>query len=152
MPLLNHTTDIDADKTAGEITKILACAGADRIMTQYEGGVMSSLSFSLPVGGRSVSFRLPCDWRPVFAILAKARKQYPPGDSRREHQASQIRMQSVRTTWRIILVWIRAQVALIETGIVRPEQVFLPYLAVSETKTLYDQVAEGSFMLESKGK
>jgi hypothetical protein len=74
MGLLNYTTKIDADKTAQEITKCLSMHGASAILTEYQDGILSAISFQITLNERNIRFRLPCDWRPVFAIITKSKK------------------------------------------------------------------------------
>src|SRR5882724_8558971 len=73
MPLLNYTSDVPADKSISEISKMLAKAGARQIMHDYDDqGNINALSFTLQLEGQPLGFRLPTDWRPVQKILEKA--------------------------------------------------------------------------------
>jgi len=159
MALLNYTTKIDADKTIGEIQKILSKVGASKIMTDYEDGVISALSFALSLNGQTIGFRLPCDWRPVYGILLeqfpiKNMRGYPSKEELEQykaHKESELRLQSVRTSWRIVKDWVEAQCALIETQMVKTEQVFLPYMVVQGGQTLFEKMKETQFkLLDSK--
>lgn len=140
MALLNYTTKIDADKTIAEITKLLVTHGAKSVLTDYEDGVISAVSFKIAVNGREIPFRLPCDWRPVLAIL-----EADPKVPRR--MADQ--QQAVRTAWRIVKDWIAAQMALIETKMVKLEEVFLSYAVMKDGKTLGETMANNNFLLGS---
>jgi hypothetical protein len=42
---------------------------------------------------------------------------------------------------------VQAQLALIETGMVQTQEVFLPYLMVSPTQTAFEQFAENGRLL-----
>ena len=53
--------------------------------------------------------------------------------------------QARRVAWRQIYRWIQSQLALIITGMVSPTEVFLPYMLLSEEKTVYDRYIEGGF-------
>jgi hypothetical protein len=154
MPLLNYTTKIDADKTTQEISRTLSRAGAVKIMTDYEDGVISAVSFGLKVNDQLLGFRLPCDWRPVYVVLQAqlARPKLSEWSSdkekaRHEHRLSELRLQAVRTAWRIVKVWIDAQCALIETSMVKTEEVFLPYMITKSGETIYQQIANNQFRL-----
>lgn len=140
MPLLNYTTKIDADKTAGEVSKMLAKAGAQAVMTEYDEqhGFVTALSFKMTVNERPIGFKLPVDWRPVLEILKRDPK-VPQSKCDRE--------QAVRVAWRIIKDWVEAQLALIETQMVTTQQVFLPYAMTRDGKTLYEKVQEGGYLL-----
>lgn len=155
MPLLNYTTKIDADKTINEIQKVLSKVGAMKIMTDYDNGVVSALSFALKVNDQVIGFRLPCDWRPVYGVLVEQFPIKPMRGSRskdeeeayKAHKESEMRLQAVRTAWRIVKDWVEAQCALIETQMVKTEQVFLPYMVVKNGQTLFEQMVDTKFRL-----
>ncbi len=142
MGLLNYTTELDADKTAQEITKCLASHGASAILTDYSDGVLSAISFKITVDGQSIGFRLPCDWRPVHEIMYKDKKLPSTWDRRYAKIKSDREMQSVRTAWRIVKDWVEAQMALVETRMVTTQQVFLPYAVMKDGRTLAEHVGE----------
>lgn len=130
MALLNYTTRIDPDKTCAEIGKILSSHGAMKLMTDYDesSGLVSAISFQIRMAdGRAPGFRLPCDWRPVFSILKNDPKV--PKAHKTEEQA-------VRTSWRIVKDWVEAQMAMVETQMVKTEEVFMPYMVMKDGQTL----------------
>jgi hypothetical protein len=151
MGLLNYTTKIDADKTAQEISKCLSVHGATGVLTEYKDGVLSSVSFKISLNGRDMAFRLPCDWRPVYEILIKDRKKYWDKE-RQQRMESDVRIQSVRTAWRIVKDWVEAQMALVETQMASTQQVFLPYAVMRDGRTLTQHVEEDPSMLLGDGK
>lgn len=149
MGLLNYTTKIDADKTASEIAKCLSMHGAKSIMTDYQEGILVGISFAIDLNGRTLGFKLPCDWKPVYEVMAKG-KRFSYG-IRGEKMKSELRLQSVRTAWRIVKVWIDAQMALIETQMVSTAQVFLPYMQMGNDQTLADRVLNDPKFLLGNG-
>lgn len=153
MALLNYTTKIDADKTASEIAKCLSVHGAQAIMTEYdkESRYISSISFRILVGDKPISFRLPCDWRPVYAVLTKGKKNpFSWNEHKRDRWKSEWELQAVRTAWRIVKDWVEAQMALVETNMVKTEQVFLPYAVTRDGQTLSEKILSNpSFLLGS---
>lgn len=146
MPLLNYTTKIDADKTAGEIAEMLRKAGARAVLTEYDenGEYVSSLSFRMRVGEQEMGFRLPCDWKPVQMVLEDQRQ--------RNSRVNPSREQSVRVAWRVVKDWIEAQLAIIETKMVKTEEVFLPYAIMRDGKTLAETVTSNPHFLLGDGK
>lgn len=151
MALLNYTTKIDADKTAGEISRMLSRAGAAAVMTEYdkEEGYVTALSFKMRVGDQDVGFRLPSDYKPVMEILTKGKRK-PPSWNERQLRSweSEWREQAVRVAWRIVKDWVEAQLALIETRMVTTQQVFLPYAIMRDGRTLSEHVtADPKFLL-----
>lgn len=149
MGLLNYTTNIDADKTAMEIAKILSAHGAKAVLTEYDEkeGTVIAISFKIRLNEQELGFRLPSDWRPVFDVMYRDKKSFEEHDSRYERQQSERRAQAVRTAWRIVKDWVEAQMALVETQMATTQQVFLPYAVMKDGKTLYEKVSNNGFLL-----
>lgn len=152
MGLLNYTTKIDADKTAQEIAKCLSMHGASAVLTEYDEkeGLVSAISFKIKLNEQQMSFRLPCDWHPVYEIMAK-NKKFPWDTKRKERMQSELKLQSVRTAWRIVKDWTEAQMALVETQMVTTAQVFLPYAVMKDNRTLSQHITENPNMLLGDG-
>lgn len=136
--LYMETTEISASKTAAEISTLLVEAGAREISLQYgETNNLVGLRFVLVVEGTPVQFALPVRVEPVFKILNGRRKQY--GQFSRGMMVKQDREQAERVAWRQLLRWIQAQLAMIDTGMVQAQEVFLPYLLHAGTQqTLFE--------------
>ena len=145
MSLHKFTTKIEADKTAGEIANMLRKAGAMAVLTEYDENreYVSSLSFTMMVGEQKIAFRLPCDWKPVLDILENDRK-VPRRLCERD--------QAVRVAWRIVMSWIEAQLAIIETKMVKTESIFLPFAIMKNGKTLAETVQSNPSFLLGDGK
>lgn len=141
-PILNYTTTITVQKTAGEIQEVLARAGARTVVIEYgEDRIPEAVSFQVKVSDRYLSFRLPSQWRGVHNSLMKsnAEKKY-----RSEDQAR-------RVAWRIIKDWTEAQVAIIEAGAAEITEVFLPYLVNPQTGlTMFDDFKNGFLLMPGK--
>jgi hypothetical protein len=61
------------------------------------------------------------------------------------------RHQALRVAWRIVHYWVKAQMAILETQMVKMEQIFLPYMIRSDGKTLFESMEKGDFkMLNAK--
>lgn len=143
--LFMETTKISAGITVGQIQNVLGKYGATQILTDYEDGEVSAVSFCIQVGKNKVPFRLPCRWKAVHTFFVNRYK-----NSMNENQERNCVSQSKRVAWRQILRWIDAQLALVETEMVRIEEVFMPYLVVDKKgTTLYQQIAEKNFLLEA---
>lgn len=142
MPLLNYSTKISTERTIGEIHKMLVKAGADSILNEYANGLISAVSFRMNINGNVAGFRLPADWKPVFYILQH--DSNVPRGLRTEEQV-------VRVSWRIIKDWVEAQLAIIATQMVKPEQAFLPYMLNAGGQTVYEVFAENpQFLLGAR--
>ncbi len=136
MGLLNYTTSISGEKTVSEIQSKLAKSGAHQILHEYDGfGNVSALSFRINTKFGNMAFRLPANISAVEAVL---RKQFRRGKYATTEQAT-------RVGWRILKDWVEAQLALIETGMVTIEQVFLPYAQNESGQTIYEALVEKKF-------
>ena len=139
MSLYMETTQISADKTAMEIQSLLVQAAACRILTEYDKSrKLVGLSFMLQVKGADVPFSLPARIEPVFKVLQKKR-----APMYRDRKVQEDKAQSERVAWRQLLRWIQAQLAMIDTGMVAAEEVFLPYIQTAPWQTLYERMTAG---------
>lgn len=145
MPLLNYTTKVPAYQSIAEISKMLAKAGARQIMHQYDDeGAITGLAFSIVVDGQQLGFRLPTDWQPIQPLMQELRRKNTKIGTfvvEREH--------CINVAWRVTKDWVEAQLAIIEIKMVKPEQVFLPYMVQQNGKTLYENAVGSRFLLEA---
>lgn len=129
MPLLNYTTTVPTARTVGQITDMLARAGARQILTEYgPSGTPTGVAFAIdtPTGLRN--YHLPVDVAAIAAVM-KADRKIPPR-YRTPDQAE-------RVGWRITKDWLEAQLAIIATQMVTFDQVMLPYMAAGGGRTVY---------------
>ena len=146
MGLLNYTTTIEAIKTVSEIHKILAAHGAKAILTDYgDEGQVEALSFRVITPQGEASIRLPVDPDAVFSVL---QKQSRLGKIPRRYVTKQ---QAVRIAWRIVKDWVAAQMAILETEMVKMEQIFLPYIIGQGGRTLYEVAVSTNLLVGGKG-
>jgi hypothetical protein len=146
MTLFMETTQVEDAKTVAEIQALLARQGASSVSVEYSNGNVDSVCFRLKVGDASIPFRLPCRYKAVENLLKKSGKKVRRNDS--------IERWARRVAWRQILRWVEAQLALIETGMVKPQEVFLSYAIVNSGKgeqTMFEMISERNFLaIESK--
>ena len=138
MPLLNYTTKVNAQKTVTEVMGLLVAKGADEISIVYDDErqpVGLKWTVQSPRLGR-VAFALPCNVDAVFGKLTEQKVMVTSPESRRQ--------QAIRTSWRILKDWVEAQMALLETGMVTMDEIFLPYM-LSGARTFYQALAAGEF-------
>jgi hypothetical protein len=133
-------------KSVGEIQGMLVAHGATSIMIDYDGTEPAALAFLIKTKQAELPFRLPANVKQVEKILLNMRARPPETwHSDYEKVMGRIRQQSARVAWRILKDWVRAQMAILETEMVKIEQVFLPYLDMGGGKTLYDAISERGF-------
>lgn len=133
MAILNYTTQIDFNKTVGEIYSILARARVQQISTDYENGQPSAIRFMLIYFEQPVYFRLPCNIEGVFNSLCNTPKV--PYRLKTKEQAR-------RVAWRIIKDWIEAQIAIVEARQAEMVEVFLPYALDKSGRTAFQGFTE----------
>ncbi len=139
MPILNYTTSISTEKIAAEIQRRLVDANAQAVMHEYDDdGIMSAMSFRIKSSSGVLSFRLPSNMDGVYNSLCNNPKV--PNRLKTHEQAA-------RVAWRILKVWVEAQIAMIEAEMADIEEIFLPYVQDSSGKTLYETVKESGFKL-----
>jgi hypothetical protein len=133
-----ETTQVADSKTVAEVQHYLATHGATSVQVEYgPGGTVDGLAFRINVAGDSVPFRLPCRWKAVEAVLRKSSRRPRSGDTYEQWAR--------RVAWRQIKRWVEAQMAMVETGMVKTEEVFLPYAIVRSNggmQTMFEYVEE----------
>lgn len=139
MAIKNYTTTISVNKTIEEIQGILSKHGATAIMTEYDNGNVTGLSFKIMTPRGELGIRLPSNTDRVLQVLKNQRKN--------NNQVRDTFDQANKVAWRIIKDWIDAQMAILETEMVEMEQIFLPYVLNNKGKTLYQEFKENQLLL-----
>jgi hypothetical protein len=98
---------------------------------------MASDCIDQELRGELVPFSLPARLDPLFAIIQKNRSPRT-----RDKKEKEDREQAERVAWRQLYRWIEAQLAIIETGMVEADEVFLPYVQTAPGETLYDRLTK----------
>jgi hypothetical protein len=146
--LLNYTTEVPAERTIGEIQKMLSSHGVTAMMTEYDGPHVSAVSFQIKVNDKPLGFKLPCNWKAVMEIMRPKNPRNIYDAKRKAAQEEALKQQAIRVAWRIIHTWVKAQLALVEVNMVTVPQVFLPYMQVGPNQTLYEKIsADPNFLL-----
>lgn len=99
MAILNYTTSIDCEKSISEIQKCLVKHGANKIVTDYENGSPSAVTFCLTINDRMVGYILPASYSGVLKAM-KNDKKVPNSKCTNE--------QAKRVAWRIVKDWVEA--------------------------------------------
>jgi len=139
MGILNYTTKVPVIHTTSQIQVILVKAGAQAIMTEFDGdGEMCAISFRANTADGMLSFRLPARIDGVYRVLSN---DTSIGTKLRSKD------QARRVTWRILKDWIEAQMALIEAEMAELAEVFLPYAQNHVGITMYEAVKKQGFAM-----
>lgn len=137
MALKNTYTNSPVEKMLNEIQKALLRVKATDISHKFDGsGQITGLRFGLDIKGNPVSFMLPIQVAKVRAVLQKE-------GNRRYDESAYV----YRVAWACMRDWVVAQMALIETEMAEPLQVFLPYAHDASGKTLFEKVVSSGLLL-----
>jgi len=140
-PLLDYTTKVPVHRTITQIQAKLVEHGARKVMMEWgDDGRVKALSFEVPIPNGKLPIRLPIDTEATLRVL---KRQW---DERLIESKYATKDHAYRVAWRIIKDWVEAQVSLLETEMVRMEEIFLPYVLI-DGKTIYELMAKKYFML-----
>ncbi len=131
-----ETTKKEPEDTISEITKLLRQYDMRDSMMNYEYGQIIAFSFTIQVGENLIPYKLPVNYGPLWILAQNGKTKY----IRDEDQAR-------RVAWRQILRWLEAQMALVDIEMVGIDQIFLPYMMVDNTNTVYDKYVAGGLPL-----
>lgn len=144
--LLNYSTKVEAGRTAAEILGILARIGASRSSITYgPDQVPIGLEFVLTTDTGDMVFRLPSRVDGVYRIL------YDDWSNGKISGSFATRRHADRVAWRILKDWVEAQLALIQTRMVQPIEVFLPYALNGSGVTFFEAFVEQQKALPAGG-
>ncbi len=117
------------------IQKMLIEAGARQIMFEYDdNGLAIGITFILKTPKNKIPVKLPVRLEKIRKVFEKDGVYYKD------------EMQPYRTGWKNIHDWIQAQLALLQTEMVKLEEIFLPYMATKEGLTYFEIMENASFM------
>lgn len=138
MPLKNTYTTQSVNRMLEEIQKALIRVRATGINYKFDtNGKIVGLAFGLMVKGTQVGFILPINIEKVKTVLVREGNKRAIEDSEYVY----------RVAWACMRDWVVAQLALIETEMAEPLQVFLPYAQDRGGETLYEKVISSNLLL-----
>jgi len=111
-------------------------------MMEYDDrGRITVLAFKVKMPNGELPIRLPIDAAATLRVLQRQyqKREIPSKYATEEH--------AYRVAWRIIKDWVEAQMSLLETEMVRMEEIFLPYVITGSGQTIYQIMAEKQFLL-----
>lgn len=141
MPLLNYTTSVPVSRSIGQVQELLVKGGARALMSEYDAGKITGLSFAIDTPYGVQHFKLPVHADKVHAVLSRWDSKVPPRYQSKEH--------AERVAWRILKDWLEAQLAIIETEMVTFDQVMLPYMQAQGGQSVYELVVDQQRALPS---
>lgn len=136
--LKNYTSAVPVDRTLINIQKILTKHGANKISFDYAGEMVIGISFVIKTDKGFLPVKLPARLEKIpYAMYG------------RDCQTQKEKDQVYRTAWKNIHDWIDAQMALLETEMVKMEEIFLPYIINRAGQTFYEVAQKNNMLLGS---
>lgn len=124
----NESTTIAAEKTVGEVIGLLTRRGVLSVNTEFtEAGKLAGLSFVMRTDYGPRMYKLPVHAEGVRRVLQA--NGAPPARRTPEHAA--------KVAWRIAKEWLEVQMALVDAGLARLDEVMMPYMLTDE-RTMYE--------------
>jgi hypothetical protein len=114
----------------------------------HDASIIHPSLLSIKVNDRFIPIKLPARVEKAQAVL---KKQWEEGiiSHKRGKENTYGYEQAYRVAWRNILDWVQAQMALLEIGMAKMEEVFLPYMQDRQGVTFYERMERQDFLLES---
>ena len=144
MALLDYSTKVPVSRTIAQIQAKLVEHGARAVMMEYgDDGRIKALAFNVKMPNGELPIRLPINTASTLRVLQRqaANREIPSGYAKDD--------QAYRVTWRNIFHWVLAQLALLETEMVKMEEIFLPYVITPGGQTIYQVMVGKGFLLGS---
>ena len=148
MPIKNYTSDKPIERIFAELQQTLGTHGAKQISFDYgDDGKVHGIQFVIKVNDRFIPVKLPARVEQAQAVL---KRQYEQKEIK-SHIGTKVYSyeQAYRVAWRNILDWVQAQMALLEIGMAKLEEVFLPYMMDKQGATFFERMEQRGFMIES---
>jgi hypothetical protein len=143
---LSHTT-VSAEKSVQEVIREITSRHATKIQQEYNGsGVLVGLQFLIPMAnGIMLPVALPARMDAMKKVLYRGLGPRQKSKFTEEDMAET----ASKIVWRQLAAWVKAQMALVDLEMVRPEEVFLPYIQVAPNKSVFSVLAEGGFSMKA---
>jgi hypothetical protein len=124
-------------------------SGRAQISYEYgDNGKVHGVDFAITVHDHRIRVKLPARIEQAQAVL---KRQWDDGliSHKRGRESTYGDDQAYRVAWRNILDWVQAQMALLEIGMAKIEEVFLPYMQDRDGVTLFERMEQRGFLLDS---
>lgn len=144
--LKNYSTDIPAARSVAEIEEMLVQNGATDTWKSYTGKALTCLNFMVMTEFGKVPFKIVVDATVVRALLIEQKSK----GVLRGHIMTQARVEDIENArnvgWRIMRDLIEAQMAVVQMGLRKLEQVFLADIFNDASgKTFFEVLVDRKF-------
>lgn len=149
MAVKNISSSINSGKTIIEIEKLLVKFGAQGILKNYSGQIVTSIAFYIEYKGQRLSFKLPMKMDKARKVIEKAVDEKKLSSKyRNEPFRSE---QAERVGWRVIKDWIHSQLSILEIEFADPVELLLPHVYDEQTdKTFFEKIKDDTKLLDLK--
>lgn len=137
----NYCSETKVETSVSMIQKILVANKAEKIMMDYVNGEPTSITFAITTPNGLLPVRLPARIEGVSRVMYRRSLQQLKSNAQLE--------QVKRTAWKNLHDWVDAQMALLQTEMVKMEEIFLPYVVVVDNQTIYERFESGQLSLGS---
>ena len=141
-PLLDYTTKVPVSRTVAQVQAKLVEHGARAVMMEYDDRArIIALAFKVNMPRGELPIRLPINAAATLRVLQRqaANREIPARYAEKDH--------AYRVAWRNIFHWVSAQMALLETEMVKMEEIFLGYIIAADGQTLFAKLEQKHFLL-----
>jgi hypothetical protein len=139
----NYTSAVPVERTIASIEQELVKIGVTQIVKSYDGeGFPVGIIFSVVMPDqRCFGFQIPAKIDAALDII----KNIP---AYKKKNKEWLKAQSRRTAWKIVLMWVESQVAMIQLSKFDAMQMFMQFAYDPATKkTFYEKVSGNNFKL-----
>ena len=135
MPLSNYTSGMPINRIFDNIQKMLVSRGAKQIMFDYDNGLATGIMFTIQSPKGLLPIKLPVRIEKIKQVFKNDGIRYKD------------ELQPYRTGWKNIHDWIKAQLAMLDTEMVKLEEIFLPYMTDNKGQTYFEIMENRNFAL-----
>lgn len=135
MVLKNAYSKINIQQLFNNLQKVLSTHGARQIVFEYgKDGKIYGITFVIQYKDKLLPIKLPARIQQVAKVLENQGFRYNED-------------QVYRVAWRNINDWIEAQMAMLDSEMVKMEEIFLPYMTDRFGNTYFEKLENNKFLL-----
>lgn len=136
-----YTTSVPAHQSRAEITRLLARFHATSITQEFVQGEIVGVSFELAMAV-SDKGQVAGVYRYTLPVRTERLYDRLVADVRRPRARTldKLKIQAEKIAWRQLLVWLKAQLALVDLAMAEADEVFLPYMMQRDTGESFYQL------------
>lgn len=130
-----ENTEVSPSKSAADITDVLVSSGARKIQMEYgDGGKIVGMSFEFQIPGipHPYIYKMPVRTETIYKELAARRQGYLDNTTK-----ARLQQKAERVAWRQLFRWTQVQMAMVDMGMAKTAEVFMPYMQADGGQSLF---------------